>query len=323
MLWHRLIVTFVSSSRRFDTKSIPPSPKPARSLHNLFSSSTLGRKNPFSGMLSDDGIAKVPNRQRRNTQPHQESSTEKPATEQRKRLHRLSMPVLEIGPIGFDKKSINFSLRRRDVSNWKEMSSPTSSMMSPPISPSAPTSPAPARSKSGRSTHLITDMFFPSVPPTPKPSIGTGYITPPSSHGSSANEIAIPPLNAPETTSESSGKSSSKIPWLQNLFFFKQPKVFSVSCEAIDCHQALRKMQDAMREVSIVFLLSFKVHILHWSTWSLTWVIRAWTLNFKVVLSEMVIHVTEAKFAWYTVSIHTVAKETEKETQRTSAHNVS
>jgi hypothetical protein len=25
-------------------------------------------------------------------------------------------------------------------------------------------------------------------------------------------------------------------------------------------------MQDAMREVSIVFLLSFKVHILHWST---------------------------------------------------------
>ncbi|CAO3670236.1 unnamed protein product [Umbelopsis ramanniana] len=234
-------------SRKFDTKSIPPSPKPARSLHNLFSASTLGRKNPFSGMLNDDG--KAPNRQRRNTQPQQDTGTEKPVSEQRKRLHRLSMPVLDMGSLGIDRKSINFSLRRKDVSTWKEMASPTSSMMSPPISPSPPTSPAPARSKSGsRNTHLTSDMFFPSVPPTPKPSTGTGYITPPSSHGSSNNEIAPnQPPSQPASPADSKS-SSNKIPWLQNLFFFKQPKVVSVTCEAVDCHQALRKIQDAMRD---------------------------------------------------------------------------
>jgi hypothetical protein len=238
------------SSRRFDTKSIPPSPKPARSLHNLFSASTLGRKNPFSGMLNDDG--KVPNRQRRNTQPQQDTGTEKPVSEQRRRLHRLSMPVLDMGSLGIDRKSINFTLRRKDVSTWKEMTSPTSSMMSPPISPSPPTSPAPARSKPGRNTHLTSDMFFPSVPPTPKPSTGTGYITPPSSHTSSNNEIA-PNQPASQPASPADSKSpSNKIPWLQNLFFFKQPKVVSVTCEAVDCHQALRRIQDAMRDVSIL-----------------------------------------------------------------------
>jgi hypothetical protein len=235
--------------RRFDTKSIPPSPKPARSLHNLFSSATLGRKNPFSGILNDD--SKMPSRQRRNTQPQQATGTEKPTSEQRRKLHRLSMPVLDMGSIGIDRKSINFSLRRKDISSWKEAASPTSSMMSPPISPSPPASPAPARSKSGRNTHLTSDMFFPSVPPTPKPSTGTGYSTPPSSHGSSNNEIAF---NQPNSQSQPTAdtKSSNKIPWLQNLFFFKQPKIFSVSCEAVDCHQALRKIQDAMRDVSIV-----------------------------------------------------------------------
>jgi hypothetical protein len=97
-------------------------------------------------------------------------------------------------------------------------------------------------------------MFFPSVPSTPNPSTGTGYITPPSSHGSSANEIAIPPINSAAAAAENSAKGSNKVPWLQNLFFFKQPKVFSVTCEAIDCQLALRKMQDAMREVSLLIL---------------------------------------------------------------------
>ncbi|KAH8550159.1 kinase-like domain-containing protein [Umbelopsis sp. PMI_123] len=177
---------------------------------------------------------------------HTATGTEKPTSEQRKRLHRLSMPVLDIGSIGIDRKSINFSLRRKDISSWKEAASPTSSMMSPPMSPSPPASPAPARSKSGRNTHLTSDMFFPSVPPTPKPSTGTGYSTPPSSHGSSNNEIAF---NQPNSQSQPTADTkSNKIPWLQNLFFFKQPKIFSVSCEAVDCHQALRKIQDAMRD---------------------------------------------------------------------------
>jgi hypothetical protein len=78
-------------------------------------------------MTSDETSAKGRERQRRNTQPHQETtSNEKSTAEQRKRLHRLSMPMLDIGSIGFDRKSINFSLRRKEASVWKEMASPTS-----------------------------------------------------------------------------------------------------------------------------------------------------------------------------------------------------
>ncbi|KAJ2956425.1 hypothetical protein NQZ79_g7748 [Umbelopsis isabellina] len=235
------------TSRRFDAKGIPPSPKPAKSLHNLFSVATLGKKNPFAGMLSDDPNGKGRERQRRNTQPHQEAiNNEKSTAEQRKRLHRLSMPMLDIGSIGFDRKSINFSLRRKEASVWKEMASPTTSVMTPPISPSPPTSPSPVRSKSGARNNLSQDIFFPVPPPSKSPT-GTGYITPPSSHGSSANELTKTTSSAGQPIDDAT-KAANKIPWLQNLFFFKQPKILSVTCEALDCHQALRKVQDAMRE---------------------------------------------------------------------------